>query len=173
MLIRFRYFAVHSVLIILLTSTSTGQAAPAKVAGKAPNLQAACKAVLSAIETSGPKNLVPYIADAGVALGNGRPATSRKDIMDQLTTKHGFYCRVFDTACLRKEPAAAKDAMSYRETITSASSEFATCTPDIHAKGQTGTLLVVLSKRKPQEKRLTFEFTLEKNRWKLTGMPNY
>lgn len=162
------------VTLFLLAIAVWGQSAPGKTEhlSEASALQGACKAVLTAIEANRPKGLTPYLADGGIALGAGKAPTPKKDILHELGAKQGFYCRVFDSSCLPKQDGKAQ-ATSYREEITKASSEFATCTPDIHAKGQTGTLVVVLNKRKPQEKRLILEFTLEKKQWKLSGLPQY
>jgi hypothetical protein len=157
--------------ILLCGSALWAQSPPAKPQKAAePKLAAVCKSALNAIESNRPKQLIPLIAEKGIVLGTGSQPTPKSSLLEQIGKRQGFYCRLFDSTCLQN--GGAKEQVSYRRAIHAAGSVYATCMQDAHDE-RTGTLLIILDRRSPQRKNLTLAFTLEKQQWKLSGLPEY
>jgi hypothetical protein len=66
-------------------------------------LDGAASALISAIKSENPKNLMALLAANGVYLGVDGPLVPLTSIRKQMATRSGVYCVIFDSACLRKE----------------------------------------------------------------------
>lgn len=181
-----RPFAPLAATFLLWGLFSYSQTAPAAQRRSETTPQAlrvACKATLSAIEKNRPGQLGALIAEQGIVLGVDAPATPKKLLIEDLQGKRGFFCMLFDSTCLQRKdaedrrranvPPRQEKLLSYREEIMTATSEYAICSLVADANGRASTMLIVLNKRTPKQKHLTLEFTLEKNQWKLSGLPEY
>ena len=109
-------FCVALFLSVPLLSQSTPAPDPA-ADGKVSELE---RSFFGLIRDADALKFLSYVPEDGVNLGRQAQHTTRAEVEQQLTTKSGLYCKLFDSACLQatNKAAASAQACSYRELLT-------------------------------------------------------
>jgi hypothetical protein len=66
-------------------------------------LNGAATEAIAAIKSGKAENLLPLLAAKGVFFGVDGPLVPLSSILEQMSTRTGIYCLIFDSSCLRKE----------------------------------------------------------------------
>lgn len=113
-----------------------------------------------------------YLPQDGVNLGGDAQHTSRSDIEEQFTHRTGLYCKLFDSACLRRSGSSDPLACSYRELLTQ-SDKVRTASTETTRNGVRQAILVaeVHSQKCAGPVLIDFIFNYQQGGWKLFSIP--
>jgi len=97
--------------------TSPAASAPASTDSESPS--ALQEEFFAIVREGDALQFLSYVPEDGVNLGRDAQHTTRAAVEQQLTTKTGLYCKLFDSACLQSESklAPSTQACSYRELL--------------------------------------------------------
>ena len=161
-------------LFASLTLLAQSEAAKTTGAGASANVTPSTleTQVFAVIRGGDALKFLSYVPEDGVNLGRYAEHATRAEIEQQLTSRSGLYCKLFDSACLA---AGSKSddgpSCSYRELLTSSQKVRTASTETTRNNVRQAILVAEVQNDKCGHLLIDFIFNHQQGGWKLFSIP--
>jgi len=152
-------------------AVSAGGNSATPTGGSAAELERTFFAILRSGEAL---KFLSYIPDDGVNIGRDAQHTTRAEVEEQLTSRKGLYCQLFDSSCIQStiKLDASAPACSYREMLTQSEKVRTASTETTRNNVRQAILVAEVHNQKCGGPALIdFIFNYHESGWKLFSIP--